>query len=34
MIIMKGVGVGLENDSFQKIPEEMTAVVVVDQGQV
>ena len=34
MVIMKEVGVGLEKDSFQIIPEGMTEVVVVGLDQV
>ena len=33
MIIMKEVGVGLEKDSFQIMPEGMTEVVAVDLDQ-
>ena len=33
MTIMKEVGVGLEKDSFQTIPEEMTEVVAADIDQ-
>ena len=34
MIIMKEVGVGLEKDSFQIIPEGTTVVAVVGLDQV
>ena len=34
MMIMKGVGVGLEKDSFQTIPKGMTEEVVVDLDQI
>ena len=34
MKIMKGVGVGSEKGSVQKVLEGMTEVVVVDQDQV